>query len=309
MRRDQNLAIIGAVVTGAVIATGLVLLLVARVNPQAGAGVRAAAVDVLTPLWSLVRAPFDGLGRGADVITDYFGAVSRADRLEAEVRRLRLRLQVAEADQIAFRQLSRLGKLEDPQRRLLATARIVSATQGAVVRTALVAAGRNQGVHAGQPVIAADGLIGRTVETGAGSSRVLLLTDPQSRVPVLVRRTGEAALLSGDGGPTLLLTDRLGAQEPLQRGDQLLTSGEGGIFPPGVPVGIVVDVAEPVRVRPAASPLGAGFVRIEAAYAGLPAAETMLPVTDATVPVEAQQVGGIKGAVRGVDVPAVDGIR
>lgn len=307
MRRDQNLAIIGAVVTGAVIATGLVLLLIARVSPQFGASVRAAAVDVVTPLWSVVRAPFDGLGKGVNGIGDYFGAVGRARALEAEVIDLRARLQVAEADQIAFRQLSRLGRLENPQRRLVATARIVSATQGAVVQTALVAAGRNQGVRPGQPVIAADGLIGRTIETGLGSSRLLLLTDPQSRVPVLVQRTGQAALVSGDGGPLLVLTDRLGLQEPLQRGDRLLTSGEGGIFPPGVPVGFVVDAGEPIRVRAAASPRGIGFVRIEAAYAAMPATAATLPMTDAPVPVEAQRVGGIKGLVRGLDAPSTDG--
>ncbi len=307
MRRDQNLAIIGAVVTGAVIATGLVMLLIARVSPQFGAGVRAAAVDVVTPLWSVVRAPFDGLGRGIDMASGYFGAVHRAEQLEAEVARLRARLQAAEADQIAFRQLSRLGRLENPQRRLVATARIVSASQGTAVQTALIAAGRNQGVRPGQPVIAAKGLIGRTIETGLGSSRLLLLTDPQSRVPVLVQRTGQAALVSGDGGPLLVLTDQAGPQDPLQRGDRLLTSGEGGIFPPGVPVGVVTDAAEPIRVRPAASPLGAGFVRIEAAYAALPATADTLPITDAPVPVEAQRVGGIKGTVRGIDAPAGGG--
>jgi rod shape-determining protein MreC len=116
------------------------------------------------------------------------------------------------------------------------------------------------------PVIGAEGLVGRTTDVGAGAARVLLLTDSQSRVPVLVARTGQAALVAGDGSPLLLLAERVGPEEPLRRGDRLVTSGEGGVFPPGVPVAVVYDAGPPVRLRPLARLLGAGFVRIEAGW-------------------------------------------
>jgi rod shape-determining protein MreC len=302
MRREQNLAIIGALVSGAVIATGLVMLLIARVNPESSAPVRGAMMDLVAPFWAVVRAPIDAVGEAADSVGAYLGAVSRNRRLEAELASANKALQAAAADRQALRQLKRLQRVAEPQRRLIVSARIVSATPGSVVRTALISAGASQGVRTGQPAISADGLIGRTIEVGRHSARLLLLADPASRVPVIITRTGEAALVSGDNTPQLLLTDRAGADVPLMAGDRLMTSGEGGIYPPGIPVGTIISPAEPLRVRPAASPMAAGFVRIEAAYLPLPTGPAG-PIFDAPVPVEAQRQGGVAGTVRR-DAPA-----
>jgi len=297
MRREQNLAIIGALVSGAVVATGLVMLLIARVNPEGAVRVRSTAMDVIAPFWAVVRTPVDAGGRVIDTVGDYFGAVSRNRALEAELASARLALQAAAADRQALRQLKALQAVAEPQRQLIVTARIVSATPGSVVRTAIISAGTRDGVRVGQPAIGADGLIGRTIEVGRHSARLLLLSDPSSRVPVIIQRTGEAALVSGDNTPQLLLSDRAGADAPLLAGDRLLTSGEGGIYPPGLPVGTVISPDLPLRVRPAAAPMGAGYVRIEAAWLPLPADPTG-PVFDAPVPAEAQRQGGVAGTLR-----------
>ncbi len=291
MRREQNLALVGAVVSGAVIATGLLLLLVARVNPDAGARMRGVVLDVVTPVWSVVRAPFDGVGRGLDWAGDYFGAVSRNRRLEAELAAARTGLQRAGADAQKLKQLERLAQVRDPQRTLVATARIVNATSGSVVRSAMIAAGTGDGVVPGQPVIGADGLIGRTVEAGRHAARVLLLTDPASRIPVIVVRTGQPGLAIGANRPQLELRDRVGADLPLLAGDRLVTSGDGGIFPPGIPVGTIIDPRrDPPPVRPAATPVGAAYVMVEAAYLGLPT-DTSAPASRAPVPIEARRSG------------------
>lgn len=292
IRREQNLALIGAVVTGAVIATGLILLLFARVNPTGAARLRGVMLDLLTPVWSVVRAPFDGVGRAIDAGSDYVGAVSRAERLAAELAAARAEVQRAAADRLALAQLRRIAQVRDPGRRLIVTARIVSATAGSVARTALVAAGARSGVTANLPVIGADGLIGRTVEAGNWSARVLLLTDPASRIPVTIVRTGQAALVVGSNGPRLELRDRVGADLPLRVGDRLLTSGDGGVFPPGIPVGTIVSAAEPAQVRPAATPVGAAYVRIEAAWLPLPADPVAaVPENTTPVPIEALRSG------------------
>ncbi|KPF62309.1 hypothetical protein IP88_14975 [alpha proteobacterium AAP81b] len=292
MRREQNLALLGAVVSGAVIATGLILLIIARVNPDGAARLRGAMLDLLTPVWSVVRLPFDGIGRGVDVAGDYFGAVTRARRLEAELAEARAALQARDADRVALMQLRRVARVAEPGRRAIVTTRIVAATAGAMTRTALIAAGRSEGVTAGLPVVGADGLIGRTIEAGSGAARVLLLTDPASRIPVTIVRTGQAALVVGANRPRLELRDRVGADVPLAAGDRLVTSGDGGVFPPGIPVGTIVDPREPPQVRPAASPLGAAYVRVEAAYLPLPADSTPAVAESATpVPVEALRSG------------------
>ena len=289
MRREQNLALVSAVVSGAVITTGLLLLLVARVNPDAGSRMRGPMLDIVTPIWGVVRAPFDGAGRATNWVRDYLGAVSRNRALTTDLARAQAQIQLAAADQLALKQLRALMKVQQPGRTLVATARLVAATSGSVARTAMVSAGTRDGVSVGMPVIAAQGLIGRITETGNHAARVLLLTDPASRVPVIVQRTGQAALVVGRNGPALEISDRVGAELPLRTGDRLVTSGDGGVFPPGVPVGsVIAGGVEPPRVRPATSPMGAGFVLIEAAWLVLPP-EPVVPRSDAPVPVEARR--------------------
>ena len=287
MRREQNLALIGAVATGAVIATGVLLLVVARVNPEAGQRMRVALIDIVSPMWSTVRAPFDGVERAIGWGSEYFGAVSRNRRLEAELAAARLDVQHAAADRRALAQLRALMTVRDPAHRAIATARIVSASNGAAVRTAVIAAGTGDGVGPGLPVRARDGLIGRTVEAGSRATRLLLLTDPASRVPVVIVRTGQQALAVGANTATIEVRDRVGSDDPLRPGDRLVTSGEGGVYPPGIPVGTVIDArAEPPRVRLAATPSGVGYVTVETAYLPLPAA----PAAAAPpVPIEARR--------------------
>lgn len=301
MRREQNLALLGAVVSGAVVAVGLLLLLIARVNPETGGRLRGVLLDLLGPVWTVVKAPFDGAARLADDAGDYFGAVSENARLEAELDAANARLRAAAADVRAARQLKALLAVREPNRRVIATTRIVAATPGSVVRSAMIAAGIDAGVTPGLPVIGADGLIGRTVEAGDSAARVLLLTDPASRVPVIVARTGQAGLVAGRNRPALALVDLVGQAAPLANGDRIVTSGDGGVFPPGVPVGIVIDArADPPLIRPAATALGAGYVTVEAAWLPVPEAEAG-PIVDAPVPAEARVKGAPQPRLRGTD--------
>jgi rod shape-determining protein MreC len=306
MRREQNLALLGAVVSGAVVAVGLLLLLIARVNPETGGRLRGVLLDLLSPVWTVVKAPFDGAARLADDTGDYFGAVSENARLEAELDAANARLRAAAADVRATRQLKALLAVREPSRRVITTTRIVAATPGSVVRSAMIAAGIDAGVTPGLPVIGADGLIGRTVEAGDSAARVLLLTDPASRVPVIVARTGQAGLVAGRNRPALALIDLAGQAlptniKPLVNGDRIVTSGDGGVFPPGVPVGIVIDArADPPLIRPAATALGAGYVTVEAAWLPVPEAEAG-PIVDAPVPAEARVKGAPQPRLRGTE--------
>lgn len=292
IRREQNLALVSAVVSGAVIAAGLILLLVARVNPETASGVRTAATDIVAPLWSVVRAPIDGVVKLGSDIGDYFGAVSRADQLEAELDKANARLRAARNGQRELQQLKRLMAVREPTRTVVAITRIAAATSGSVARTAMLAVGSSDGITRDMPVIGAKGLVGRTLEVGRQSARVLLLTDPLSRVPVIVERTGQAGLAVGRNLPTLLLTDRIGPELALVVGDRIITSGDGGVYPPGVPVGVVVDPGSqgPV-IRLATSPLGGGFVTVERAWLPIPNTQPQGPLFDAPVPVEARTRG------------------
>lgn len=302
MRREQNLALVSAVMSGAVIAAGLLLLLVARVNPETASGVRSAAADVAAPLWSVIRAPFDGLARVAGGIGDYFGAVSRARALEAELVIANERLRESRTQARDLMRLKQLMAVREPTRQVLVTTRIAAATSGSMVRSAMLAVGATAGITRDMPVIGSDGLVGRTIEVGQLSSRVLLITDPLSRVPVIIERTGQAGLAAGRNLPTLVLIDRVGAVSPLRIGDRIVTSGDGGVFPPGVPVGVVIDPrADAPVIRPLQPPLGAGYVNVEAAWLPVPAEAPAGPVFDAPVPVEARSRNAPKPRLRGSD--------
>ncbi len=305
IRREQNFALMSAVLSGALIAAGLIMLLMARVNPDTAGRVRAVAADLAAPLWALVRSPFDGAVRVATAVADHFDAVDRSRALAVELDIANARLRSARADAHALQQLKRLMAVREPRRQVLVTTRIAAATGGSVVRTAMLAVGRSAGIGPGLPVIADTGLIGQTIEAGEQSARVLLLTDSASRVPVIVERTGQPGIAAGRGLPTLILIDRVGAEQPLQRGDRVVTSGDGGVYPPGVPVGVVVDPrgSAPV-IRLAASPLGAGYVQVESAWLPIAAPPDAGPVFDAPVPAEARRRGAPPPRVREIQPPA-----
>lgn len=281
-RREQNFALIGAVLSGAVIAFGLLLLLVARVNPEAGQRIREAALDAVAPIWSVVRAPFDGGAALSSDAGDYLGAVSKLRAVTAERDAGRRAVERARALAAENRQLKALMRVVEPRVRLVATARIAGASSAGTIRSAIISAGRAQGVQPGQPVRAAAGLVGRTLDAGIGATRVLLLTDAASRVPVIVERTGQPALAVGTGGPLLEIRDRVGAEVPLRAGDRIVTSGDGGVYGPGVPVASIVRAAEPPLARPAASPQGLGYVSVETPYLPLP--PVVAPPAPAAVP-------------------------
>lgn len=305
IRREQNLALVSAVVSGGVIAAGLILLLVARVNPETASGVRAAATDIVAPLWSVVRAPIDGAAKLGGDVGDYFGAVSRADQLEAELDKANARLRTARNGQRELQQLKRLMAVREPSRTVVVTTRIAAATSGSVARTAMLAVGSSDGITRDMPVIGAEGLVGRTLEVGRQSARVLLLTDPLSRVPVIVERTGQSGLAVGRNLPTLLLTDRIGPELALVAGDRIVTSGDGGVYPPGVPVGVVIDPrADGPLIRLATSPLGGGFVTVERGWLPIPDTRPQGPVFDAPVPVEARTRGAPPPRLRTNEPPA-----
>src|SRR5690606_11593255 len=98
-------------------------------------------------------------------------------------------------------------------------------------------AGSRQGVQAGQAVIDAVGLLGQVVATTPSQSTVLLLTDPDHAVPVMVARNGVRLIVYGRGD-RLELRD-IPLNQDVQVGDQLVTSGLGGRFPPGFPVATI----------------------------------------------------------------------
>ncbi|WP_366852348.1 rod shape-determining protein MreC [Phenylobacterium sp.] len=200
---------------------------------------RTTSDRVLAPVGDVLSAPGRWTGAGVDGVRGYFFAVSENRRLKAELKTMQQWRDVA----IALRDTNDryravLGLKTDPPI-LMATARIVTDSRGPFANSRLANAGSEAGIKPGNPVMSENGLVGRVVGVTNGVSRVLLLTDVASRTPVMIDRTNARAILTGDGGPNPKL-EYLRGLEPVKSGDQVLTSGDGGVFPRGLPVGVAV---------------------------------------------------------------------
>lgn len=243
---------------------GIGLLLAARFDPQGFASLRGIATDVTAPVTGLGRAFVRGASATIDDITDYFDAARQNRGLRAEVAASRPRLVEARALEFENRRLKRVLRLVEQAPQTVAVGRIIGSTPTATRRTAVLSVGANQGIAPGQPVRAPDGLVGRIVETGRLSSRVLLLTDPTNTVPVRIVRSGVAALATGRGDGPLEIRPLISGATPFRRGDILATSGVGGLYPPDVPVAVVTSVdADGALAWPVADPARLDFATVQ----------------------------------------------
>jgi rod shape-determining protein MreC len=225
----------------AVVAATAILLSDRRETFKAEAyGVSRKASDtVLAPVGDFLSTPGRWIGAGFDTVRDYFGAASENSDLKVQLREMRQWRDVAIAlrdENARYRTL--LGLKTDPPIPMVA-ARVVTDSHGPFADTRLANAGRERGVKVGNPVMSENGLVGRVIGVTDGASRVLLLTDIASRTPVMIDRTNARAILTGDGGPNPRL-DYLRGRDPIREGDRLLTSGDGGVVPRGLPVGTAV---------------------------------------------------------------------
>jgi rod shape-determining protein MreC len=150
----------------------------------------------------------------------------------------------------------------------VAIGRLLSTSATSTRRYAVLDAGFADGVRTGQPVRAADGLVGRTLEVGPSVSRVQLITDVKSAVPARRARDGLAVLVSGRGDDLLDVRPLNTAGNPLKVGDILLASGSGGLYQPRTPVALIVRLtSEGALARPMADPWRADAVIVEPASA------------------------------------------
>ncbi|MFN3513866.1 MAG: rod shape-determining protein MreC [Phenylobacterium sp.] len=194
---------------------------------------------VVAPVGEVLSTPLGWIRGGVDHVRGYFFAVSENRRLKAELAEARRWRDVALAQaDVNERYKALLGLKTDPPVPMVA-ARTITDARGPFANSRLANAGKERGVRIGNPVMSETGLVGRVVGVTNGASRVLLLTDIAARTPVMIDRTNARAILTGDGGPNPKL-EYLRGRDPVREGDRVVTSGDGGIFPRGLPVGVAV---------------------------------------------------------------------
>jgi rod shape-determining protein MreC len=207
------------------------------------AGFRSGFTDIAAPVLELAAQPVRGLKN----IGPYF---HRQQELAEE--NARLRQQLVEArywEDLAYRQRDRIEvyeaalDIDTPATRDRIGAWTVADPEGPFVRARLIGRGRDAGIDDGYPVINLYGLVGRVFETGRRSARILLLTDLNSRIPVMADRSNARAILIGDNSAYPRL-EYVGRDADIQPGDRIVSSGDDGILPRGLPVGEAVQARD-----------------------------------------------------------------
>lgn len=166
--------------------------------------------------------------------------------LREEVRQLRVELGELRETALEHARLSRLLQLDKRVETEAVVARVIGKDTTNWFRSILINTGTNRGIQRHMAVVTNEGLVGRVVEVTALSSRVQLITDPESAVGVLIQRSRAIGVAAGsqDGA---IRVEYLPLMADVTVGDRIITSGMGGIFPKGIPVGQVVRSSRPTN--------------------------------------------------------------
>mgnify|MGYP002785393146 CR=1 FL=1 len=220
---------------------------------------RTSVADAVVPVLGVLASPVEAVRSAEAWVAEMATLREENIRLKNENIQLAKWQAVAREMETENTALRNMLHVVPQQKYSYITARVVTDLSGPFAHAALLNGGNAQGIRQDQAVMTADGLIGRVVEAGERSARVLLLTDINSRVPVMTEVSREKSILVGAGHDMPSLS-YLGAASQIAVGERVVTSGDGGIFPPGIPVGVVVSVDGAVKVKPLVNPSKVTFV-------------------------------------------------
>jgi rod shape-determining protein MreC len=223
---------------------------------------RMAVADVAAPVLQAVEQPVSTVAAGVRRIEGLFEVYSDNDRLRQENARLLQWQEVARRLEAENAELRRLTKFKADEATHAVSAQVIANSGGAFARNVLINVGNRDGVARGQAAVTGEGLVGRISEVGDRAARVLLLTDLNSHIPVMLEGSRERAVLAGDNSDQPRLT-YLPANVTPKLGDRIVTAGSGGVFPPGLPVGVVAAVdGGIVRIEPFAELARLEYVQV-----------------------------------------------
>jgi rod shape-determining protein MreC len=223
---------------------------------------RVVIADAAAPLLQAVAQPVATVASGVRSVEGVFDLYRENQRLREENARLLQWQDVARRLEDENNGLRGLLKYIPEGSQHFISAQVIANSGGAFARSVLVAAGSRDGVARGQAAVTGDGLVGRVAEVGNRAARILLLTDLNSHIPVMLDSSHERAVMAGDNSdrPRLVYLP-INVQPKV--GERIVTDGSGGVFPPGVPVGVVGSIDNGiVRVEPFAELSRLEYVRI-----------------------------------------------
>jgi rod shape-determining protein MreC len=224
--------------TSTFLVVSALLMFMSFLKPSAMTGIKTGIYDAFLPALEIISKPFSDIAELAGSVSKIATIKEENKRLEAENTKLKEWYQAAlllEAENHSLQELLNL-KL-DPVHKYITT-RVVSDSGNSYVKTVIIASGEEDNVKRGQAVLAGEGMIGRVIEAGKKASRVLLITDFNSRIPVLIEGSRQKGILAGTNRDFPILT-HLPPDSEISEGMRVVPSGHGGFFPQGIPIGKV----------------------------------------------------------------------
>ncbi len=270
------------------IVTTLLLIVFTFLFPQSAATLRAGVVDLFTPVLDVFSKPAAMLQEIPGSVGDLAHLREENEDLRKEVTGLKIWAQTAHQMQEENQRLKDLLKYKDEGVLNFLTTRVIAENTGSFSNSVIVTAGARDGVEKDMVALDDNGVIGRVIEVGTWSARILLLSDLNFRLPVMVEEARQRGIFTGQGrdDPKLLYVSQ---PAEVKVGMRVVTSGHGGIFPAGLPVGLVKEVKDhDVMVSPFGRLDRLEFVRLAHYHLGDTTAtsppESISPVAPAKAP-------------------------
>jgi rod shape-determining protein MreC len=249
-------------VLGVVSVLLLGIFLLWRIDNPRVEQLRLDLVDRYVPSFEWTLRPVSAVVRMIADAQSYAALYRQNEELRHELQAMRGWREAALQLEQKNAQLLALNNVRLQPRRSFVTGEVMADAGGPFRRSALVNLGTSDGIADGAVAIDGLGIVGRIAGTAERSSRILFLTDSTSRLPVTIKPSGQRAILAGDNGPLPVL-EFLDGAEPVRPGDRVVSSGDGGLFPPDLLVGQVIAGPDGrLRVRPAADFRRLHFVRV-----------------------------------------------
>jgi rod shape-determining protein MreC len=238
------------------------LMLVGKVDTILVERARIAVYDGSAPIYATLAEPLGKINRAISEFVGLWGLRDENARLREENERLRRWQSIAlTLDAENQRLKTALRWIPDPEASYV-TARVVADVGGVYAKAVLLSLGPNHGLRKGQIALDERGLVGRITEIGSRTARILLITDMNSKVPVVLESSRSHAILAGTNGPWPRLLYWSEGTVP-KEGERVMTSAEADAFPANLPVGTVRYNANGVpEVEPTAVLRGLDIVRI-----------------------------------------------
>jgi rod shape-determining protein MreC len=214
------------------------LMLLGKADTLLAERARAALADGLAPIYAALATPLGQIRAAISETAVLWDMRTENDRLRAENAQLRRWQAIALAlDAENQRLKASLSWIPEPDASFV-TARVVAGAGGVYAKAVLLSVGPNHGIRKGEIAVDERGLVGRVTEVGVRTARVLLITDLNSRIPVILESSRAHAILIGTNGMWPRLQYWPEGVVP-QEGERVVTSAEANAFPANLPIGTV----------------------------------------------------------------------